>query len=349
MNTYYIATFYKICNLLTFTICSLIFKYKLSHLSALQQLVCLYTAGSIILFLLFLFIHNVQSFRYQLCKFSNKSLSSKLLSSKSSLQISHNIKNSKLASSNSSTKNILFQIKEVCFSYNRLLLYFGRSIATALGMLSWLEAMKSLGITESTIISYLTPILTSVLAVLFLKEKIRLNWLISLILGMIGIYFTVQSKNYNIQILGGIFALCSALSWSFYDIICKKQTKQESPFIQVFITFFLSALVILPFSIASWMNMNFIDIAWILMLGILSVISVFSLFMAYTLAPVSHLMPHSYLRLVFAIIAMYIIEKQLPNFSTLIGAAIIIIANLFLFFPINLFSVYNKKANNQYK
>lgn len=301
-KSYYLATLYKILNLLTFTICSLVFKFKLAALSVLQQFVLVYAYGAIILYLCY-----ALGIRTKVCS---------------------------LLSGEKANQSIIFRIRDIITSKERSLLYLGRALCTAIGMLSWIKAITKLGMTEATIISYLSPILTSLLAVFFFKEKIRWNWLLALSLGGVGIYFAIHvGQQYSIELYGGIFAFISAVAWSFYDIICKKQTQKEEPIFQVFLTFALSAIIMLPFALMDWRPIYIIDSMWILILGSLAVISVIMLFMAYRLAPISHLMPHSYLRLIFAIVAMYFILGEVPTVNAIVGAMLIIAANILLFIP----------------
>ncbi len=293
-NTYLLATICKIVNLLSFTICSLLFKFKLAGLPVLQQFVLVYAGGAALLYI-FIFI------------------------SRSKIPL-FNI-------------NISSQLGAIMRNPNRLSMYLGRGVCTAVGMLSWIEAIGNLGMTESTIISYLTPILTSIFAVVLLKERIKWNWLLALSLGGIGVYLSVRSKQYDIRLYGVSFAFLSAIAWSFYDIICKKQTQSESPIIQVLVIFTLSSILMLPFAMMDWHAASFEQMLWVLLLSSTAIFSVFMLFLAYRLAPISHLMPHSYLRLVFAVIAMYLIAGEIPNANTIIGGFMIIIANTLLFIP----------------
>lgn len=66
-------------------------------------------------------------------------------------------------------------------------------------------------------------------------------------------------------------------------------------------------------------------------IGILSVINVTVLFLAYKFAPIYLLMPFSYSRLIFMFVGSYLVFNIQPNYHLFLGAAVIALTSFYIF------------------
>jgi drug/metabolite transporter (DMT)-like permease len=182
-----IATFFKIINIVTFAIVSLIWKLKLDNISVEQQYFLQAFAASVTLFVIMILFP---------------------------------------VSGNSSR----FERTKAKFKVHSLKSYFLRAIVNAIGVPAMMQALKLTGANEVMTITQLSPVFTAILAVILLKEKIRMNWIIALFLGLCGVIVMIYgggfkgpleiSPNY---VSGILLAVIAAISFSVYNIICKKQ------------------------------------------------------------------------------------------------------------------------------
>ncbi len=232
---------------------------------------------------------------------------------------------------------LMFALK-ISFKTNSKGLYWVRAILNIVGILSWLEALKAIGVNDGAAIGYTTPIFTMLLAVFFCKEKFNLWCLLSILLGFYGSYIILSPSIHDLSSsLGAFLAVLSALTWAVYDILCKKQTSTEHYLTQAFYNTLTTIIVILPLasytaisrsiSIMTYSN-NIIIIA---IIGLLSVTNKVFLFLAYSAAPVSVLMPFSYLRIIILSSLNYLIFNQAPQSTTLIGFLFISLASTLIF------------------
>lgn len=89
---------------------------------------------------------------------------------------------------------------------------------------------------------------------LFLKEEIRLNYWIGIILGAIGVLFiTIPSKSANqeVSLIGDILILLSTFLFAFYTVLLKRPKQEQYLSNEVFttLTLIIGAVILLPFAL----------------------------------------------------------------------------------------------------
>lgn len=215
----------------------------------------------------------------------------------------------------------------------RLSYYILRTLFNILGIFSWVKAMQMIGTNEASAISYIIPILTTLLAVIFCNEKLNKKCLIAIFISLIGVYITLEINSDNFLFYGSVVAIFSSFMWASYDIVCKKQSKNEHYLTQTFYTFLFSFLLLLPLVLFYHDSPFYIrDIKLIIIAGILSPINVTILFLAYKYAPIYILMPFSYCRLIFMFIGSYFVFNVLPSSDLVIGSCLIAGSSLYVFY-----------------
>ncbi len=86
---------------------------------------------------------------------------------------------------------------------------------------------KFCGSSLASLVNSLNPVFISLFASLYLSEKITLRKMISIAMGLTGVYLIVfNQKNFEIKV-GVIFSLLSILSWSASSVATKKLTEKK--------------------------------------------------------------------------------------------------------------------------
>jgi drug/metabolite transporter (DMT)-like permease len=208
--------------------------------------------------------------------------------------------------------------------------YLLRAILSIAGMTTWIEALKNLGPNEATLISYLIPLFTVLLASVIGEEKLHPTPFILILACLIIIFLALKPEIINMD-YGLAIALLSALTWASYDLVCKKQTYTEHYLTQAFYTFIFALVLTFPFGIKAALNASPKDLLDVGILGILRVINIICLFVSYKFAPLNILMPFSYLRLPLMAFGTFLLYEKLPTTSISIAATLIIAINLYFF------------------
>ena len=105
-----------------------------------------------------------------------------------------------------------------------------------------------------------TPILVSLFAVYALHEKLTVNKIIGLILGVSGAVILVllggKDKVATNALLGDVFVLMNATSYAIYLVIAKPLMTKYRPIIVIRWIFLIGLLVVFPFGISEFTEIN---------------------------------------------------------------------------------------------
>lgn len=216
----------------------------------------------------------------------------------------------------------LHNIKQYCL----------RAIFNVIGMITWIEALNNLNLNQATAISYIIPIFTTILAIIFCNEEFNLKCFTAITASIIGMYIIIAPSNVGLFSYGTTIAILSSLIWACHDIVCKKQASTEHYLTQGFYLFVLTSIFLAPFAWIIWQPLNINNLYYIILLGIVSATNVIVLFLAYKFAPIGLLMPFSYCRLIFMAFATYILFNHTLAWNTVLGSIIICSASAYIFY-----------------
>lgn len=107
---------------------------------------------------------------------------------------------------------------------------------------------------NSSLIAATNPLITSILAVLFLKEPLGLKRLGAITIAFVGVVLTLTGGNMEILInsqfnIGDIIMLGAVLCWAIYGVISKRVMPRYSPMILTSYTFLVCLILLIPFVI----------------------------------------------------------------------------------------------------
>ena len=100
-------------------------------------------------------------------------------------------------------------------------LQFSRSIINIASMICWFSAIGMMHLEKATALGFTTPLFTTILAVLILREVIRLHRITALIIGFLGVLIIIKPGYVPFEI-GTLLMLIASFSFSFVLIIVKK-------------------------------------------------------------------------------------------------------------------------------
>ena len=212
--------------------------------------------------------------------------------------------------------------KDVVLKTTHLKQHFLRAILGLPAMLLYFSALVLLPIEKLTAISFVVPLIVTILAVFFLGEKIYIYRTLALILGFSGMLIIIRPGFVDISI-GVYMVLFSALLWSVNIIITKKISKDDSAItILAYQSIFMSLLsffIVLFF----WEMPSIKTFIYLILAAMCGTVLHLTLNHAFKLVDVSMTQPYSFLNLVFASIIGYFVFDEIPDLYTWIGAIII--------------------------
>lgn len=232
------------------------------------------------------------------------------------------------------------------FKYYKQYLFI--SVFNMLGLITWYKSLQLIGANEATAITYITPIFTIILAIIFCGERLNYRCFVGIIISFCGMYFIINPKfHLNLSICGVIMAILASMMWATYNIIFKKQTQTEHYLMQTLYILFFTALLMLPYVLYNYYDfklilMSYKTILIILVMGVMTAMNNIVAFIAYKNASINMLMPFSYLRLLFVAVPNYILFDKILYQNQILGLIIIAISSALVFLSL----LNTKKQDN---
>ncbi len=216
----------------------------------------------------------------------------------------------------------ILKTKFEVFSTKNLKIHILRSALNLPAMLLGFAALAMLPLEKMTAIHFIVPIIVTILAVIFLKEKIYLYRSIALLMGFLGMLIILRPGIIDISI-GIYMALISSLIWSVVIILTKKVSKDDSAITILSHQYVYMSLFSFPLVIYFWDQPSLKTIIFILCAAMSGTILHIALNHAYKLVDVTMTQPYSFLGLVVSSIIGYFVFSDKPDFYTWLGASVI--------------------------
>ena len=205
---------------------------------------------------------------------------------------------------------------------------FLRILTNSIAMLCFFYGLTLTPLSQLTALNLTVPIFTTFLAIIFLKEKIKIRRIIALLIGFIGTLIVLRP---DISIhFGGYLILTSALIWSISLIFIKKLTETDSA-----VTISLYAGVgMIPatfFAAYPFLAMpNLRQFIIILFIAISGTIAQTLLNSAFKRGQLAVLLPFDFLKLVWSVLIGYTLFSETTPYTLWIGGSLIVGASSYI-------------------
>lgn len=235
--------------------------------------------------------------------------------------------------------SLILKYKESAFGSkeNRKILIL-RSIFGTLGIILNFYAIDRLVLSDANMLNKLSPFFVIIFSAIFLKEKIKSNQAVAVIIAFIGALFIIKpTLNFDIipyvaGILGAIFA---AAAYTCLRVLGGK----EKFYTVVFFFSLFSTVSIFPFAIMSYKSMTIIQFVYLVLGGVFASIGQFGVTLAYKYAPAKEISIFDYSNIIFSAIISIVVFNVIPDKYSFIGYIIIFSASYYMF-------LNNKKTKN---
>jgi drug/metabolite transporter (DMT)-like permease len=213
-----------------------------------------------------------------------------------------------------------------------------RGMMGTFAMGSGFLAIGLLPLPDVVAIGYAAPLLVTMLAAMFLGEKIRLIRFSALLLGLLGVLIILSPKLMifhaeeasRLQTIGALVALMGAMFAALAQVFARKLVATESTGSIVFyfsITSSCLALLTAPFG---WKFPSGYQFLLLVSAGLLGGVGQILLTESYRYAEVAVIAPFEYCSILLALLIGYFIFDELPTRLTMIGVVLIILAGIII-------------------
>ena len=214
-----------------------------------------------------------------------------------------------------------------------LKLHVLRSVIISIVLLTFFWGLARLPLADAIGLSFIAPLLALFLAAIFLGERIGRPAIWASLAGMAGVAFIMGGQfelvEYSQEIMQGTIAvLLSTVFYAYNLILARKQAQLAKPTeIMFFQSLLLTVFFLLP---APWLAVSLAQEHWLSLVGVtaLSLSGQFLMSWSYARAEAQYLIPTEYSAFVWAILFGWIFFDEGVVWTTLVGAALIIVGCL---------------------
>jgi len=213
-----------------------------------------------------------------------------------------------------------------------------RGLVGTSAMIMGFIALGLLPLPEVTALGYAAPLLTVIFAAMFLGETVRVFRMTAVIVGLIGVLIvlsprlTVMSVDAasKVQTIGAMAALIAAVFAALAQVFIRKLVSTEQTAAIVFyfsLTATALSLLTIPFG---WVVPTPFDATLLIGVGLMGGVGQILLTESYRHAETGVIAPFEYVSMVLSLILGYLVFAEVPTFTMLVGASLVVAAGLFI-------------------
>ncbi|MBC7138513.1 MAG: DMT family transporter [Defluviimonas sp.] len=216
--------------------------------------------------------------------------------------------------------------------------HFWRGLAGTGAMACTFAGLGLLPLPEVTAISYAAPLLTVILAAMFLGEQVRLFRIMAVCLGLVGVLIVLSPRLTALrsdemaasEALGAMVVLTGALFAALAQVFVRKLVFEERTTAIVFwfsVNSALLSLISLPWG---WVWPAPGTAALLVLIGLAGGVGQVFLTSSYRYADASVVAPFEYSSMILALVVGYFVFGEVPTLVVLSGAAMVVAAGILI-------------------
>jgi drug/metabolite transporter (DMT)-like permease len=213
------------------------------------------------------------------------------------------------------------------FKTSRLKFQITRSLIALAEVGVFLLGLKFLALNEAHALLAIFPLVTILLGVFFLREKIGRIALTGVLIGFLGALIILK-PGAGVFSVAATLPLMAALLFAIYQIMTRFVTTFDSYPTTLLYTAVTGAIISTIFVIPNWSQTSILNWILIIVMGSLGVAAQWFVISALHNSAASQLQPFNYSLLLFATALGYLLFDQVPTITTVIGAFAIALGGL---------------------
>jgi len=199
-------------------------------------------------------------------------------------------------------------------------------IALGVNWIFFFMAFNYADVASVVTIYYTGPIISLILAVIFLKEKINIYIILGIVLAFLGVIISIGGINFQKGIL---IAILAGVSYGLLGFLSKIATLYHRPIVVTTWQVFISIFITLPFLFFQEFEITLKGLIFAFITGTIhTALALFLWYDALNYIKVSIASILQYLDIVFSIILAYIFLNEIPTTNKIVGAFLIVVAGI---------------------
>ena len=204
-----------------------------------------------------------------------------------------------------------------------------RGLAMTGSTFCFITGLSLLPITDAIAIAFAAPLLTTILAVFFLKERVGWHRWVAIFFGFVGVIIIVQPTGDAFKLVA-LAPLGAAFFGAIRDVITRKITNSESSLTILITSMFLITLLGYATYPLGWSEIQIKHLWLFLGSSVLVGLAQYLMIEAFRLGEVGLISPFKYSSLIWAIIIGFVVWGDIPNYLVLIGSVVVVLSGIYL-------------------
>lgn len=218
-----------------------------------------------------------------------------------------------------------------------------RSIGGSIGIFGNFYAIDRLVLSDASILNKMAPFFAILFSFIFIKEKIRIIPLVSIITAFLGSMLVVKPSFQFTQMLPTLAGFMGGVGAGLaYACVRKLSTLKCNGKLIIFFFSGFSMLLTIPYMIFNFNPMSTYQFLMLLGAGVCAAAGQFTITAAYYHAPASEISIYDYSQIIFSTMLGFFFFGMIPDYLSIIGYIIIIAMALVNF-------LYHKSTVNKKK
>ena len=212
---------------------------------------------------------------------------------------------------------------------NRIGIHMFRLAIACIGQLGVFYSVIHLYLADATAIAFSRPLFTTIIAVVVLSELVSTRRWAATIVGFVGVLIMVRPGHAGFDPVA-IVALLSAFIFAVGNVLIRLMATTEPPNRILFYYHTGGAIIFLVPIIILWQTPVGIEWALLAGIGVMTTIGMIGFIRAFSVGEINAVGPMEYTRVIYAGLLGYSMFGETPNYWTLVGATIIILATVYI-------------------
>ncbi len=211
----------------------------------------------------------------------------------------------------------------------RLTLHGVRNLFHFLGQYGWFVGISLLPLAEVFALEFTVPVWTTLIAWLFLGEKLTQNKIVALFFGLLGVGIIVK-PGIEVISLASLIVLGAAVCYSISHACTKSLASTEHPFTILFMMCLIQLPIGLAFTIPNWKMPMGGQWGWLLVIGVTALSAHFCMTKAMQYVEVTTVVIMDFFRLPAIAVVGVLLYGESFELSLLVGALFMLVGNLWV-------------------
>ena len=226
----------------------------------------------------------------------------------------------------------IFIFREKIYPFgNHKRLLIARGITGTVALFLVYESIKRFPLSEATVLQYLFPIFTALVASLIISEPVNKKIFGAIIVGLSGAYtvlgfpFLIETVHIDLYSVG--IAITGSFLTAVAYVLVRQATKvNEHPLVVMFYFPLFTVPICLPLLLTNWINPALEEWGFLLLVGVCTQLGQFFLTHGYKELPAAKAAPLSYVQVPFAMIMGAIFFEEVISLNFIIGSMLVLLS-----------------------